>query len=77
MTAEEFAALLRITGLHAGSATTEGLRLVLLDGLTHQEAADRAGVSRSSITRALRTARERLADAQQLQGVELPAERSY
>lgn len=77
MTAEQFASLSRIAGLHAGSASSEGLRLVLMEGLTHQEAAARAGVARTSITRALRTARERLADAQRLQGVELPAERSY
>lgn len=77
MTPDQFAALSRIAGLHAVSATSEGLRLVLLEGLTHQEAAARAGVARQSITRALKTARERLADAQQLQGVELPAERNY
>lgn len=77
MQEDQFTALLRITGLHAGSATSQGLRLVLMQGLTHQEAAVGAGVARQSITRALKVARERLADAQQLQGVELPAERSY
>lgn len=77
MTAEQFAALSRLIGLRDGSATSEGLRLVLLEGKTHQEAAAAAAVSRQSITRALKSARERLADVRTLQGVELPVERNY
>lgn len=77
MTEEQFAALARLIGLRDGSATSEGLRLVLLESLTHQQAAERSGATRTSITRALSAARRLMDDVQQLQSVELPPERNY
>lgn len=66
----------RLMRLRAGSPTSEGLRLVLVDGLTHQSAAAATGAQRAHITRALTSARACVEDAQALAGVELPQARA-
>lgn len=75
MTPDQFAALARLMRLRAGSPTSAGLRLVLVDGLTHQAAADASGAQRASITRLMTSARACVADAQALAGVTMPAAR--
>lgn len=75
MTADQFASLARLMRLRTGSPSSAGLRLVLVDGLTHQAAADASGAQRASVTRLVTSARACVADAQTLAGVVMPAAR--
>ena len=76
MTAAQFAALARLLRLRE-SAAREGLRLTLIDGLTHEAAAAQSGAPRQSITRGVASARKVLADARVLGAVAVSARRNY
>lgn len=75
MTPAQFAALSRLMRLRADSAASEGLRLVLVEGLSHVDAAAQSGATRQSITRLMGSARPVVADAQVLAGVAMPQKR--
>lgn len=75
MTPAQFAALAQLMRLRADSAASEGLRLVLVEGLSHVDAAARSGATRQSITRLVGSARQAVADAQVLAGVAMPQKR--
>jgi DNA-directed RNA polymerase specialized sigma24 family protein len=59
MTADQFAALSELLRLRGGPAT-DAARLVLVDGLSAAEAAQRAGVSRTAATNAVTRCRRGL-----------------
>lgn len=69
------AALSRILRLHTARATREGLRLVLVEGLSQVAAAAQSGAPRQSITRMLGSARQAVADAQVIAGAAMPEKR--
>ena len=77
MTPAQFDALAQLLRLHSGSATADALRLVLVEGLTHDAAAAQAGAQRQSVTRAVGQARKAIAAAQVLAGADMPPERNY
>ena len=56
-------------------ATREGLRLVLVEGLSQVAAAAQSGATRQSITRMLGSARQAVADAQVIAGAAMPEKR--
>lgn len=56
MTREQFDALAQLMRLRQ-SASREALRLVLVDGLTHAAAAERAGSIRTDVTRLVSSAK--------------------
>jgi predicted DNA-binding protein (UPF0251 family) len=56
-------------------ATREGLRLVLVEGLSQVAAAAQSGAPRQSITRMLGSARQAVADAQVIAGAAMPEKR--
>jgi len=74
MTPAQFAALSRLMRLR-DSPTADGLRLVLVDGLTHAAAADASGAERVHITRAISSARRYVEDANTLAGAQIPPAR--
>lgn len=69
MTDEQFSALARIMRLRPSSSAYAGLRLVLVDGLKHTEAAEGSGAARQNITKMVGRAREVIQDAQVLADV--------
>ena len=60
MTPDQFAALSELLRLRGGPAT-EGVRLVLVDGLSITQAAERAGCSRQSVGNALKRCQDGMA----------------
>ena len=68
MTPEAFDALARLMRQRPDSQGRELARLVLVEGLTQNEAADRLGASRQAAGNAVRAARAALALAQQAAG---------
>ena len=77
MTEDQFSALARLLRLHKGSASSVGLRLVLVCGMTHQSAAQETGASRQGLTKLVASARATLADCQALHGVKIADARRY
>lgn len=71
MTADQFEALARIMRLRANSSAYAGLKLVLVDGLKHTEAAEVSGAARQNITKMVGRAREVVQDAQMLADVDV------
>lgn len=65
MTSKQFEALAQLMRLRS-SPSREALRLVLVDGLTQSEAADRAGIPRTNVTRQVTSARRVLELARDL-----------
>jgi DNA-directed RNA polymerase specialized sigma24 family protein len=63
MTADEFDALARIMSLRETSSARAALRLVLVDGKNHTDAADAVGIARQVVTKRVSRAREVVADA--------------
>ena len=70
MTHEQFAALAQLMGLKP-SAHSEALRLVLVDGFTHQAAAEQAATHRPNVTRGVTKARAVIKLVRQLSDVKL------
>jgi len=70
MTPTQFAALSRLMRL-LDSPTAAGLRMVLVDGLTHLAASEASGAQRANITRAIGAARRCIEDANTLAGAQI------
>jgi hypothetical protein len=72
MNSEQFSALSRLMRLRA-SAAADGLRLVLVDGLSQADAAARSGATRQAVGRGVKSARQCIEDAAVLTGHGAPA----
>ena len=68
MTSDQFAALAELLCLRGGPAT-EGVRLVLVEGLSITQAAERAGCSRQSVGNALKRCQRGLELARRVVGL--------
>jgi predicted DNA-binding protein (UPF0251 family) len=74
MTPAQFDALARLMRLRQ-SATADGLRLVLVEGMTQNAAASESGASQQAIARAVSSARRYVEDAGVLAGATMPPRR--
>jgi hypothetical protein len=74
MKANQFAALSRLMRLRP-SAAAEGLRLVLVEGMTQAAAAAQSGARQQSIGTRVVSARRYVADANVLAGAQMPVRR--
>jgi predicted DNA-binding protein (UPF0251 family) len=71
MTPDQFAALSRLMRLRP-SAAAEGMRLVLVEGMSQLAAAARSGASHQAVSRGIISARRYVADAGMLAGAQMP-----
>lgn len=66
MTLYEYKTLLQLTSIRAGSQAEKGAALVLVQGLTQVKAAEMLGCQQTTISRAVRTIRDRQRIARQV-----------
>ena len=69
MTSDQFAALAELLCLRGGRPAMEGVRLVLVEGLSITHAAERAGCSRQSVGNALKRCQRGLELARRVVGL--------
>lgn len=74
MTPDQFAALARMMQMR-NSAITDGVRLVLVDGVSQYSAAKQVGVHQQSVSRRVMQARRYVADAGIVAGARMPPRR--